>query len=55
MRKGKDIKKAIARANEKYPSEALKVDDDALEDVRSHYEYLADHESIMQKLKALKD
>ena len=46
--------KAIAKANEKYPAEALQVDNDNLADVQSHYEYLAEHEAIMAKLDALK-
>ena len=54
MRKGKRIDKAIAKANEKYPSEALQVDDDTLADVRAHYEYLAQHEAIIEILNALK-
>jgi len=54
MRKGKSIKKAIAKANEKYPSEALQVNEDTLADVQGHYEYLAEHDTIMEKLNALK-
>ena len=54
MRKGKSINKAIAKANEKYPTEALQVGDDTLADVRAHYEYLAEHDAIMEKLNALK-
>lgn len=53
MRKGKSIKKAIAKANEKYPTEALLVDDDTLGDVQAHYEYLAQNEVIMANLDAL--
>lgn len=53
MRKGKSVSQAIAKANEKYPSEALKVDADNLADVQSHYEYLGEHEAIMGKLRAL--
>jgi hypothetical protein len=53
MRKGKSINKAIAKANEKYPTEALQVGDDTLAEVRAHYEYLAEHEAIMEKLDAL--
>lgn len=52
MRKGKSISQAIAKANEKYPSEALKVDADNLADVQAHYEYLGEHEAIMEKLRA---
>jgi hypothetical protein len=54
MHRGKSVTKAIAKANEKYPAEALKVDNDNLADVQAHYEYLAEHEAIMEKLDALK-
>ena len=54
MRRGKTISKAVAKANEKYPAEALQVDNDNLADVQAHYEYLADHEAINEKLDALK-
>ena len=54
LRKGKNIHKAIAKANQKYPKEALQVNDDNLADVEAHYEYLAEHEAIMEKLDALK-
>jgi hypothetical protein len=53
LRKGKDIKKSIAKANEKYPTEALQLDDNNLADVQSHYEYRAEHEAIVEKLNAL--
>ena len=54
MRRGKTISKAIAKANEKYPAEALQIDSDNLADVQAHYEYLADHAAITEKLDALK-
>jgi len=54
VRRGKGISKAIAKANEKYPKEALKVNDDNLADVEAHYKYLAEHEAIMERLGALK-
>jgi hypothetical protein len=54
MRKGKSVSQAIAKTNEKYPSEALKVDAANLADVQAHYGYLAEHEAIMEKLRALK-
>ena len=53
LRKGKDIKKSIAKANEKYPTEALQLDDSNLADVQSHYKYQAEHEAIMEKFNAL--
>ncbi|MCP4656155.1 MAG: hypothetical protein GY856_12145 [bacterium] len=54
LRKGKPIKKAIAKANEKFPSEALQVDNSSLGDVQAHYEYLAEHEAMMQKLNRMR-
>lgn len=54
MRRGKSISKAIAKANEKYPTEALQVDNDNFADVQAHYKYLVDHEAINEKLDALK-
>ena len=54
MRKGKTVAKAIAKANEKYPSEALQVSRDNFADVEAHYEYLADHEALNVKIEALK-
>lgn len=50
LRKGKGIKKAINQANQKYPNEALKVDDSNINDVASHYDYLLEHENIMRKI-----
>jgi len=54
IRRAKSIRKAIAKASEKYPTEALQIDSDNLADVQAHYEYLADHEAINEKLDALK-
>ena len=55
IRRGKSIRKAIAKANERYPTEALQVDNDNLTDVEAHYEYLTEHDAIMEKLDALKE
>ena len=54
IRRGKSISKAIAKASEKYPTEALHIDNDNLAEVQAHYEYLADHDAINEKLDALK-
>ena len=48
------IRKAIAKAHEKYPTEALQIDNGNLVEVQAHYEYLAEHEAILEKLDALK-
>ena|SRR5437868_9749150 len=52
MRRGKSIRKAIAKANEKYPREALRVNNDNLADVEAHYKYLAEHERQLVTLSA---
>ena len=50
LEKGKPIKKAIAKANAKFPREALQVDDSLLADVTARYEYLLGHERITSRL-----
>ncbi|MFC1461959.1 hypothetical protein ACFLQR_05535 [Verrucomicrobiota bacterium] len=54
LQKGKSIKTAIGKASEKYPSEALKVTEESLPDIAAHYDYLKEHEGIMQKLNKMK-
>ena len=51
LEKGKPLRKAIDRANEKYPKEALAVTEAMLPDLQSRYEYLLEHEKIMRSLK----
>ena len=50
IEKGKSIRKAIDRANIKYPDEALRVDDSMLPDLQSRYEYMLEHQKIMRKI-----
>lgn len=50
LRKGKNIKKAIGKANEKYPKEALKVEASNINDVADRYDYLLEHENIIRKM-----
>ena len=50
LRKGKSIKKAINKANRKYPNEALEVDNDNINDVAAHYDYLIEHDNIIRKI-----
>jgi len=38
---------------ENFPSESLVLTEETLSDVQTHYEYLAEHEEIMQKLKMI--
>lgn len=51
LEQGKSVRKAIARANRKYPAEALTVDDTNAADVEAHYEYLMKHEQILRNLR----
>ena len=55
VRRSKSISKAIRKANQKYPTEALQVNNDNLADVQAHYEYLAEHAAIMEKLDVLQE
>jgi len=50
LRRGKNIEKAINKANQKYPDEALKIDESHIDNVASHYDYLMQHEEILRKL-----
>jgi len=50
LRKGKDLKKAIKKANKKYPNDALKLDSRDINDVASYYDYLLEHDNIIRKI-----
>jgi hypothetical protein len=53
LRKNLAIRKALELAAEKYPDEALQVDDTTIRDITAHYEYLKNHEDILLKLRRL--
>ncbi len=50
LKKGVNIRRAIKKANKKYPDEALKVNKTNVDDVATHYEYLMQHLEIMQRI-----
>ena len=50
LRKGREIKKAIKKANKKYPNEALKLEGSDINNVASYYDYLLEHENIIHKI-----
>lgn len=50
LRKGKSFKVVLNEAAQKYPEEALQVDDNSMKDAENHYDYLLKHEEIMQKM-----
>lgn len=51
LNKGKSIRKAITKAGEKFPTEALTLNAENLAAIQAHYDYLVKHESIMRKLR----
>ena len=53
LRRGLSIKRALEVAGEKYPDEALKWDDETVNDIKAHYEYLMNHEDILAKVDCL--
>ena len=44
------IRKAVNKANKAYPKQALKYNDDNIEEIQSHYDYLLQHMRIIRKL-----
>jgi hypothetical protein len=53
LRKGLSIKKALKLAGKTYPDEALQWDNETIQDIKAHYEYLRNHEDIIAKLKSV--
>ena len=53
LRKGLSIERALKLAGDKYPGEALQWDDQTIKDIQAHYEYLMNHEDILEKLKRI--
>lgn len=50
LRKYGKIRKALNKANKKFPEEALTYTDDNIGDIESHYDYLMKHMDIMGKI-----
>ena len=50
LKKGMAIRKAIDKANKRYPEEALKADETTIEDIAAHYDYLMQHMEIIEKM-----
>lgn len=55
LKKGAGTKKAISKANKKYPDEALKIDSGNINDVAAHYDYLKEHMEIINKISQMKN
>jgi hypothetical protein len=50
LAKGKDIKAAIRAANQEHPHEALKPGPNDWPDVGARYEYILEHNAILNRL-----
>ena len=49
LNKGRSIKKALKVAAQKDPAEALQDTNETLEDIKTHYEFLLNHELMKKK------
>jgi len=50
LKKYGKIRKALNKANKKYPSEALEYNDQNIADLESRYSYLMEHSEIIKKI-----
>lgn len=50
LKKYGKIRKALNRANKKYPAEALRYDETSLGELKERYEYMVDHYDIVKKM-----
>lgn len=53
LNNGKSIREALDIAAEKYPEEALQYDDDTIDEIYQHYDYLLNHIKIKNQLEQL--
>jgi len=44
------IRKALNKANKKYPNEALKYDESDISDLQDRYEYMVNHYDIVNRI-----
>lgn len=49
LAKGMDIQRAIAAANQEHPDQALKPQPDQWADLAARYDYLRQHDEILEK------
>ncbi len=53
LKKGENIKEALKMADKKYPDEALQYNNENINDIASHYDYLLNHEDIKNKTRQI--
>jgi hypothetical protein len=51
LRQGHSIKESLAIAGAKFPDEAIEWDDDNIDDILAHYDYLGNHSDIVRMVK----
>ncbi len=50
LRQGHSIKEALAIAGAKFPDEAIEWNDDNIDDISAHYDYLRNHSDIIRMI-----
>ena len=50
LKKYGEIRKALNKANKKYPDEALMYDESNIDDIAAHYDYLLNHMEIVRRI-----
>lgn len=52
LTQGHPIKEALAIARAKFPHEAIEWNDDNIDDISAHYDYLRNHSDIIRMIEA---
>jgi len=52
LTQGRSIKEALAIARAKFPHEAIEWNDDNIDDISAHYDYLRNHSDIIRMIEA---
>jgi hypothetical protein len=52
LRQGHSIKEALAIARAKFPHEAIEWNDDNIDDISAHYDYLRNYSDILRMIEA---
>jgi hypothetical protein len=54
LRQGNSIKESLAIARAKFPDEAIEWNDENIDDISAHYDYLKNHSDIMKMIEVHK-
>jgi len=50
LRQGRSIKESLAAAGAKFPDEAIEWNDDNIDGIAAHYDYLRNHSDILRMI-----